>query len=149
LNAACCSNNTCAPNSGLTCQGGSCKVPCPTLSSAPTGLDPGLEVHCEGGELANEYPTDPIWMTWTPVLNAVKYEITIRRGPAVRANVACVDPIGSMEEFTVTTSNSNAEYYYTVPLTFGPQAVAWKVRAINSCGQKGPESAWANTWPNY
>jgi hypothetical protein len=149
--AICCPNEPkCGTGTGLTCQSGFCKVPCDTLSSAPQFLDPGLpDLHCEGGELANEYPTDPIWMTWNPVLNAKKYEITIRRSLAEQVNVACVNPIGSVDEVTITTPDDKPEYYYRVPQVFGPQAIAWKVRAINNCGDKGPESAWAHTWPNY
>lgn len=99
-------------------------------SAAPTLLAPA------NGASIN-FPTQPLLLSWAPVLGAVRYEVAIARDPKMLSLVSGAQ--------TVTTAVS-----YIPPTTLADGTYYWTVTPVDAGGHAGARSAvrsFAWSWP--
>ena len=99
-------------------------------SAAPTLLSPA------NGALIN-FPTQPLLLSWTPILGAVRYNVEIARDPKMISLVSGAQ--------TITTAAS-----YIPPTTLADGTYYWTVTPIDAGGHTGATSAVRSftwSWP--
>src|SRR6185437_8215021 len=99
-------------------------------SAAPTLLSPA------NGALIN-FPTQPLLLSWTPILGAVRYNVAIARDPKMISLVSGAQ--------TITTAAS-----YIPPTTLADGTYYWTVTPIDAGGHTGATSAVRSftwSWP--
>jgi hypothetical protein len=98
-----------------------------TWSAAPSLLSPA------NGALIN-FPTQPLLLSWTPVLGGVQYKVAIARDPKMLSLVSGAQ--------TVTTAAS-----YIPPTTLADGTYYWTVTPVDAGGHLGASSAVRSfTW---
>jgi hypothetical protein len=80
------------------------------------------------------FPTQPLLLSWTPVLGAVRYEVAIARDPKMTSLVSGAQTVTTAASYIPPTTLSNGTYY-------------WAVVPVDARGHAGAPSALRSfTW---
>jgi hypothetical protein len=60
------------------------------------------------------FPTNPLLLSWTPVLGAVRYEVAIARDPKMTSLVSGVQTVTTAASYIPPTTLAQGTYYWTV-----------------------------------
>jgi hypothetical protein len=94
--------------------------------AAPTLLSPA-------NNASISFPTQPLLLSWNPVLGAVRYEVAIARDPAMTSLVDGAQTVTTATSYIPPSTLANGKYYWTVtPVDAGKhEGASSAVRSFN------------------